>query len=397
MRTVLSGIRNHLLSGILKHLLSSILKYFKIHDLSIKTQLTILIIATAAPLFAAGIFIHRYTVNSMVEKLLYNHLCMMERAAADVDTFLYDIEALVNFLCRDRSLRSMLSTDYNKGNYDDFLAVTRCHDMIESQVILNDNIVSVYVISMHHRIKHMLSKVAFLNAEYMENYKWYREMDKTAGSLKWIPARQNEDNDFLEEYVITCVSPVINPNTGNTLGHVSVTVREGYFDSLLGKNRPAPCGTIFLTDQDGRLFYSSEKDYLDGSTTKISDSITNKTDVPRNKTSNPSGFYFTGRGKNRLLVTYNTVSGHQWKIVSTVPLSWVTGELNRLEVIIYSVILLCMVLTLFLAGIFYRGITGPVDTLKKLMENVGSGDFSVNGRQINSRNEIKKYTVTLQR
>ena len=379
------------------------LNFLKIKNYSIKSQLILFLGVLTLPFIVMGVLTYRYSMDAMINILTENRVAVLEKTAQNMDQDLRNVVYAAYQIKFDENVQKVLSGNFgskfneiqkkinsNKAvseadwkKYSDAQFQVKYPAQKDIGKFTNNinDIVSVYVVSLKQRLVN--SSNIFLNLEDTKNYPWYQKMDKNSDQNFWISARMNENKLNTSDYVITYVSTIQDSLLmKKVFGHILFTLRADSLGNFVSPEEIGKEEKIYLLDKNFKVYYRSDGMY-------------NKTDDIKNYVTSDymkgyKSYYFTGTGNSKKLVTFVDIPSNNWRLVDVVPVSTLSNELNGLTRLIYFVVIMCISISLILSFLLYRAITRPLNEIVTRMKNIAYGDFSPQGYNVDTRNEVEK-------
>ena len=189
---------------------------------------------------------------------------------------------------------------------------------------------------------------------------FFKQIDASDRKDVWLPMQKR---DYLSTNgstpILTLVKKTNNIDTGEQMGYVIVNIEENTFASIY-KNIGVPgSGTYLITDKDGRIISSPNKEDLFkpiGNTGLIKEIQSNNNVSEIRK--------IDGRDT---LVIINSFTRLDWKLVSQIPLKELTAENRKITLLIFLIGLVCLIFAIFGSMILSNIISKPIIRLTKHM------------------------------
>lgn len=171
------------------------------------------------------------------------------------------------------------------------------------------------------------------------------------------------------------------PNINSSSGVLQMQILEDSIFRIYKTISFSKDSTIFITDEYGTIISHPDKNR-----------ISNKADTALIKMVNGQAGSFTiSLEKQKYLVTYRTINLTSWKLIATIPMSFIESENKRLFYIDLILILSSSIFIVSILVLISSGIAKPLKKLGKAMESVERGDFEFR-LDLNSNNEVGKIS-----
>ncbi|QNK58943.1 sensor histidine kinase [Paenibacillus sp. PAMC21692] len=170
--------------------------------------------------------------------------------------------------------------------------------------------------------------------------------------------------------VFLITKPVINMNTGLTLGSILLFINEEEIASIYSMNIADNNVQYDIVNADNQIVSSTNKDRLYRNF--LSEHSMAEQDFNQLTS---TGRKLQGRNDDRLLYTVQNFDALNWKIISVVPLQEITQEVRDINKLIIFISVICLILSLLVSYILSRLITKPIIQLHKSMKAIRNGDL----------------------
>ena len=373
--------------------LKRIIRYFR----SIKIQprlITFFIIVSIIPLFISAILSNSETRNAIHTKISTYSQQIMSQIAGNIERELVRLE-------NDSIEIEFSSTVQNLLTNIDSMSEWEIENV---QILLQDTLVKKF--STLHDVSDVLiftnnnrkivaygDKGGFaLNFKqpFLDNY--LNVLVKAEGAPVWISSNEEVE----ERYVTFATSPeqmnksdcillgraVVALKNSDIIGKLIIRTNERYFSNVY---KHADIGTgsdIFVIDSNGIIVSSRNKDIPVAMPYKDS-SLIRKLNLSREETDT---FDLTIEN-NQYLVAYSYIPKSEWYVVSTIPYSYLNSEAEKIRERILILSLVCLFVSVLLSYLFSLSISMPLKSLVRAMNQVKSGNLSVELRD-DSTDEI---------
>ncbi|MBP3337211.1 MAG: AraC family transcriptional regulator [Clostridia bacterium] len=328
----------------------------------------ILILATT---IFVNMFIYNETQNSLTRQIHATSAESLENSKQRIDNLRKNLQNLVSTLAMDRTLLDMLDEKKVDGVYR--YKMTEVQQQLSAKTAQDTAINNIYIYI--HENDYIVSKATIQTAEsfYKSNYAG-KEMDfdafrnllrkKSAGDFERIA---NKGQNIAQSDVLFMYSV----NGAEIFVPKATIVCEMKNSAVTAQNDMASSGRYFcILDRNNEVFLSNAEANAD--INKILSIMTKK------KLNSPV------MSKKAVLV-YTNSEQSDWKYVYVIEKNVYLKELQRVRVIIYVTVILCLVLGIFLAYFLSVYNHKPV---RKLIEQLGIKEMSAQGEKI-SENEFQ--------
>jgi two-component system sensor histidine kinase YesM len=351
----------------------------RLGNISIKSQLVISLMVVIIPFILMGVITYRYNMDIVTRMLSESKMHTLGETARNVDQMLCDIESRARQVGWDADVQDFLSKDENLKDYDDFKTSDRAQKTMAKLMMPSGNIDTIVVVPCKHKgFTSTVDGKGFMSHEDAMHFDWYGNLDKGSDTGRWILTSNIVDSPPFNIPTVTCVSPVKLLSSFEVVGHVLVSVDRNAFRGVIGASSGLGDEQVFLTDGGGNaIAETGEGGFAVGMLS------------PERQT-NGQGWYYRNSGEGQYLVAYATLPRYGWQLVSAVSVSAVSAELMDLSKMMYAIIVICVLLSLILAVVLYRGITKPLDVFVARMQSIAHGDFTAERTDGETKNEIRK-------
>ncbi len=355
----------------------------RIRKYSIKSQLVATLMIIIISFLVMSMINYWYSINALTRKLTESRLNVLSETAQNLDQLFSGVKSRAAQIKYDVNVQRVLTEDFLLNGYEGYNANEQAQKVLQNITLSWEYIKSIHVVPTEVIVRNKNTTSGFINKKNIQNNAWYNMVDKSSLKGTWLPTRMSEETFIANENIYTYVLPITNLyNDSKIIGHVFVNIKESSLYSILRSNNADKDSKIVLIDEKNRVFFDSDRIYG------------NKT-VDQNLFSKEgfqglSGHYFTGKGSDKQLVIYSTVPETGWKIITRVPFSGISAELNQLKQATYTAIVICSFISLLVAFILYKGISKPLNDIAIRIMNIGRGDFTQQEYDVTSKNELER-------
>ena len=190
-------------------------------------------------------------------------------------------------------------------------------------------------------------------------------------------------------HVCALTRRLIDSQTGDVIGVLVIGVKEFSLADTYSYLDLGPSGTTFIMDDAGSIVSDKNKNRLE---TIAPDPFV--TDILRNK--GPERTFTSRLGREKVLVSYETITNAGWHLVSVVPFSYLTKEIQATGLLTMQVGFLFMGIAVALGILVSWGIFKPIEALHRTMEAMEQGDLTVRTEPVGN-NEITHLAYSFNR
>ena len=198
-------------------------------------------------------------------------------------------------------------------------------------------------------------------------------------SFKWVGLLRNEYGDNTKNLIIPIIRPIYNKSSPDKIGWVFISVTSNILTDALKLYSIPSDSKVYLTIED--------KTYLiDNDTFTLTNELDDVVSLNQRTGKTTIHTIRTESGTKETLVTYNSnLSG--WSLSQTISASVFNKQKSMYIFIILLVSGIVMLLGVLLLIYLYRTINRPIYKIKKKIECIAKGDFSVD-KEIEWDNEL---------
>jgi two-component system sensor histidine kinase YesM len=333
--------------------------YRRFSDLGIRDKLLLLFVSLIS-LPVSIVTIRSYYVscgiiedktNQYSHDILYQTTKMAESRLEKMESISFNV-------IFDKDVQEMLLAASN-GEMDAYKANqvrTRIEAILSSQVLYNDEVNSIYVVSSRGAV-YELNKTKQPYGLMKERMEDIRE---AKGGVVWFGGSP------VNQYVVL-TRMIMSVRTQKPVGYFVMYVDEKYLFELLASTQSTRNGSIVMVDGEGDIVSAADKELL-GSRLSIE-----YLDVSKEA-------YSFRRKKVDNITQYVACSEpmrNGWRIITTVPVLIYQKEIFWLRNSIFLFTLILLVVSILCAWGLSLSISRPIRLLSSAMVRFGEGDFSV--------------------
>lgn len=355
----------------------------RIRKYSIKSQLVATLMIIIISFLVMSMINYWYSINALTRKLTESRLNVLSETAQNLDQLFSGVKSRAAQIKYDVNVQRVLTEDFLLNGYEGYNANEQAQKVLQNITLSWEYIKSIHVVPTEVIVRNKNTTSGFINKKNIQNNAWYNMVDKSSLKGTWLPTRMSEETFIANENIYTYVLPITNLyNDSKIIGHVFVNIKESSLYSILRSNNADKDSKIVLIDEKNRVFFDSDRIYGNKS---VDQNLFSKEGFQ-----GLSGHYFTGKSSDKQLVIYSTVPETGWKIITGVPFSGISAELNQLKQATYTAIVICSFISLLVAFILYKGISKPLNDIAIRIMNIGRGDFTQQEYDITSKNELER-------
>lgn len=355
----------------------------RIRKYSIKSQLVATLMIIIISFLVMSMINYWYSINALTRKLTESRLNVLSETAQNLDQLFSGVKSRAAQIKYDVNVQRVLTEDFLLNGYEGYNANDQAQKVLQNITLSWEYIKSIHVVPTEVIVRNKNTTSGFINKKNIQNNAWYNMVDKSSLKGTWLPTRMSEETFIANENIYTYVLPITNLyNDSKIIGHVFVNIKESSLYSILRSNNADKDSKIVLIDEKNRVFFDSDRIYGNKS---VDQNLFSKEGFQ-----GLSGHYFTGKSSDKQLVIYSTVPETGWKIITGVPFSGISAELNQLKQATYTAIVICSFISLLVAFILYKGISKPLNDIAIRIMNIGRGDFTQQEYDITSKNELER-------
>ncbi len=332
-------------------------------DLGIRDKLLLLFVSLIS-LPVSIVAIRSYYVSSGIiedKTNQYSH-DILYLTTKMVESRLEKMESISFNVAFDKYVQEMLLATSNRemDAYEENQVRTRIEAILSSQVLYNNEVNSIYVVSSRGSIYELnKTKQSFrLMAERMD------DIQEAKGGVVWFGGSSGNRHVILTRIIMSV-------RTQKPIGYFVMYVDEKYLFELLDSTQSIRNGSIVIVDGDGGIVSAADKEllgakfginYLDGG---------------------KKAYSFTRKKVDKITqyVACSEPMRNGWRIITTVPVLIYQKEVFWLRNSIFIFALVLLVVSILCAWGLSQSISRPIRLLSSVMVRFGEGNFSVRSPQ----------------
>lgn len=245
---------------------------------------------------------------------------------------------------------------------------------LSSKYLSSDGILDITIVDINKNVYSTRAVLRFPDDFELESTKIFEYAKERNGGLVWVV-----ENDILNEYEknsysnkklsgIHSAALIKDYTTNKVKGLLMVTLKESYLGNISYSNEKFQAGCLYLVSPDKNMIYP-----LAGTAEELSPNILNHI--------NFEDMDHTMNVIDETIVSYIKNDAMGWYLVSTTNISTIKKTLQKLLIIIESVLFLSIIGSIILARKLTRVLTYGLSELATTMKMVEKGNFDI---QINS-------------
>lgn len=274
----------------------------------------------------------------------------------NIDYILNDVENISNTIISNQDLINSLKKGEN----------SQLVDKLYNYYISSNIIEGIYIITP--------SGFWQVGAELQDRVKSFprKELDNTSGEIVWFPTTEKKVkilSGSMSKHYFSMGRKIIDIYSLKELGYINIEVDENVLTGAF-TNLQEDYSKIFICDSMGNIIAGSEENF-----TPIDKSNTSyfKTMIGDN---HPNYVSYLDHGKKYVAI-YSSFNYGKWYIVKTIPEALLYAEINKMQ--IYSIAggIISLVIMFYVALIYTRKITKPIEVMMHQMKKVEAGNLDV--------------------
>jgi len=222
-----------------------------------------------------------------------------------------------------------------------------------------------------------------------EGKKKWQEIMETNGMNVWLPMdRRVYLTSDPNSPVLTLSKKIWDINSGQPLGILFLNIQEKSLSSVYEDIATRLSGSYFISNQKGTVVSASNPAQI---LQPIADENLRKWVVEQDK-----AIDIRNIGNNELLLSVYPLPRLDWKLVSVIPLSSLTSDIQKVTYAVIVTGLICYLFALLGAGQLSKLITLPMIRLSKSMSRFNEGELDVQ-LDVQSNDEIGLFSSSFTR
>ncbi len=336
---------------------------------SFRIKMTIMVIALLL-FFITAITVQAYsfTKKALIEKTHDYLKSIAESSYVTVERTVKDIEGVTLSIIGDSTIQSQLYAilaDKSLSEYDIYQRNQSIRGQLSNYALLRPEITSIYVVDTSQMAYYYSKGSDIFYNSILDHEKDIFDQD---GKVVWFQANYDGACVF-------CSRSINHLTTLESLGSVSVTIGESYFDTLYSKLAIPASGQVYILDSEYRIMSSHDKSAIG--------SIVNE--KYHKILSSKSSRYDTIDNEYSVYISEPLSNG--WRVMMAIPSSYyLEGISDVTRVFLLSSIVLTIIAAI-LAFMMTERLTRPIYSLATAIKAFGSGDFNAKS-DLESNDEI---------
>ena len=328
---------------------------FIFHKISIQKImiLTLTFIITFSALIIAGI---SYTLSEKIihRKTLEYTTDILGETSNNISTKLAEIDNLTTYICCNTTIQAQIKrlnfADSNSQIYEEKRILEK--ELI-NMTVANDYLKETTIITSTYQAAWLSQPT--LN--FPPESDVYRTLDNTSGGLCWITILDDDAPQIVAGRIVNDLG------SQQKLGYLLVRFDTELLLDMLSQKKLFEAGLVCIIDENGTIIASNQETSL-GNTYQNFHLIQSHPSPQKLKQSNE-------------WLTYCSIPGTSWKLVSSIPSVAYEREIIQLRNYIVILSLIIVFLSIVIAARTSKLIFQPIKNLCKIMPSVGQGNFDV--------------------
>ena len=273
------------------------------------------------------------------------------QAKLNIDNYLNQIEDAASLIFAHDNILTFNPSNSSLSEYD----ITNTKNEIDEYLLSISLLQNFTDFSLIYEDGTTIGKISETTKKLYNMNTLYSDLKSTVVNNKnkssWLTGK---DGNFNKLYYIKQVND-------NSLILTSIYTDE--LDEVFDKLNDESGSSYTLINNDNLVIYSNNKD-------TISSEIS--TDISKNISDSSAKVFRT----NNELVTLNTCENN-WKLISTIPESYIFKEINTTGFVNGIIALICMIASGLFGSLFAKNISNPISDIVVKMKKAENGDLSV--------------------
>ncbi len=356
-------------------------------NLSIKAKLLIFsLFLSVVPILIVGGYSYtsfKSTIKNEVG-ILSEQLTVQNTAL--LDTKLNEIERASIMAITNLDLRKILAKEIYDDSYEELQDTQKIKDALMNIMLTNQDIKSITLYKDDERIYGRGNSSEIEKLVKTDGFKKsdiYNKILSSKGQVHWVPGLLGDYNQI---FIMRKVTDYYNTSSSVLISEVDSKA----IHTLYGSLKMGSESNIMIGDIDNNLIYQyadiqakdgeNQQEVLDSRDLFVS--YTEHIDSEKE-----AGSFISGGN----LVSYST-SYNGWRLISTIPLRHLMGDVDTVGTITLILAMLCIVVSVVLSIYITLSITKPLNKIMGLMNKVEEGDLTVQS-DLEGKNEIGKLSI----
>ncbi|MGM7700175.1 methyl-accepting chemotaxis protein [Pseudalkalibacillus sp. Hm43] len=327
-------------------------------------------------LFSVAFLTYDRVKDTMESNVKAQTEAKVDQMSSQISMYLEGIEqTMVRYSQDERIIESLKSSQSGADTEDgDWKIVDR--DFAQ-YLDLNENVAYLYLASPNKKMK--ITPFLELPGDYDPTSRpWYQSATEDPSAVIWTDPYEDAATG---EYVLTTAKTVVDPGTDKVLGVVAMDMSLQNLANVVTNTEVKYDGYPFLFDKSGLAMVHP--------TLKGEKAIEKNAYVEEMYASKVNA---VEDQKDDRFVNFDTIDLTGWKVGTSTPNTALTQEAGNIRDVILIIALIIVLVSIGISYFFARSITRPVKELRDQLNQVASGDLTVNA-VTNSKDEIGDLTI----
>lgn len=329
----------------------------KIHNLSIKTIVTIAIavVSISFTLIVSAILFSQFSAT-----VKNNSTVSTREIVRQINSNLsYYINDIVNIAGYARDLSKQIN----------ILGKDEVEDKLKTILASRQDIVSLVLFDLEGKAILSTSEASLRDPETITSQEWFSRTIGGEGNFYFTGPHVQQLSTSAYPWVITYSQQISYSQENGEMAQGLLLVDMNFSAvSELAKNaKLGSTGYVYFIDNNNKIVYHPLQQL-------INSNIFNE-DIEAVKDHIFGTFINTFEGRERLVII-DTVNNARWRIVGVAFMDELMSGLKQFTMLMALILVLCIIITIFLARYVSAWISRPIKELERLMLAVEKGDFS---------------------
>lgn len=324
------------------------------------------------PLVIVGIFSYTFAAASIKLEVSRYTSEVLQQVNDNIDNTIYELDRMASVIGSDSEVLNILSKDKTRPVNQVLKDNEIMNEKIQTLVSYRTNLAGFFVFSYNGEVYSYSGSNNSIRLDYtFTSTRWY-ELMKSLNIKKLLLATHTQDQMLpigKNKVVFSFVKEINDFKTQKSLGNVLIDVNTDTLKKIWDKLNTQKYQEFIVIDNNKTIIYHTREELI--STQFRSDYISK---ILKNET----GSIITDVNGHPALVSYNTSKDTNWTVISIIPVSELYKIIRNFAYVIILIVVVCMLLSFFIAVIISRNITKPLLTLRQLMKKAESGQFDIN-------------------
>lgn len=313
-----------------------------VHGIRFKTVMLMLAI-TLIPTLIITVWLYKSSTDTMAQEIQYNQMMSLESMSKYIEGLLYDVDVIASNLLMDNELYKQIVTPQEEQTaYQNYLNSTGIKNALDQLKNVNENIDSIYLYDKINERIFSTDFYGYINVktsqeertlqiiQFMESDNQWNVIEESWKGKTLLSNRKHQIRKSTDSY-----SFLINLEQKNV---------NALMENLKGNPDAAYC----ITDRDGK---------------EIASTRNTPDPIAWEKLPEEDGMFQMTMHEQEYYAVLKTLSSVEWKFVSLVPASVVSGKLNGIRQTMYVIYVLTVFLIMLFAVYMNRLIYEPIKKL----------------------------------